>query len=388
MMIDTIVIGGGIMGAAAAYGLAKRGQAVLLLDQYEPGHAHGSSHGDGRIVRFNYTEAIYVELAMLAYPAWEALSAAAGEPLIQRTGLIEYGPADSQPVAESEANLQRYGLTYESLSAEEANQRFPQFHFAPGSKLIYQADGAVGFATKAVQALWRLVQEAGGETRSGTRIQRIEAHDDSVTVHSTDGERWHAKKLILAAGGWTKSLAAQIGLDLPLVVTQEVVGYFRPVDDVDHRVGTMPCIIDYVDSVDVPYYGLPQVDIPGIKAGWHHSGTVIEPDDARPEPTQAQLQALTHWMQRAFPHVEKQPSETVTCLYTSTPDHHFILDRHPQHSHIVIGAGFSGHGFKFGSAVGEILAQLALGETPPIALETFSLRRFDDPGNLDKRLGA
>lgn len=389
-IFDVIVLGGGIVGASTAYSLAKQGQNVLLIDQFEAGHTHGSSHGDGRVVRFNYTEAIYVEMAMLAYEKWASLAEAVGEPLLQETGLIEYGVAGDEAIAVTEKILKQYAIDYEKLDADEANRRFPQYHFEAGKDIIFQKGGAVAFATPAVKALWRLTEENGGQTQSGIRIETIDATPDSVTLASADGQVFTAKQVVITGGGWTNMLTKQLDLDLPLTVTQEVLAYFAPKNDtVNHHVGTMPVMLDNhkLPNTEAVFYCLPIVDVQGVKVGWHHSGHNMNPDDARVIPDEV-LSALSSWIERMFPHLECEPFEILTCLYTNTPDYHFILDKHPHYDNVTIGTGFSGHGFKFGSILGDLLADLVLGNEPAIALDTFKIARFDNPDILDKRLGA
>ncbi|MDQ7026796.1 MAG: N-methyl-L-tryptophan oxidase [Anaerolineae bacterium] len=385
---DVMVVGGGIVGASTAYALLNKGQNVLLIDQFEPGHDRGSSHGDGRVVRFNYTESIYVEMAMLGYPAWERLSQAAGIPLIQKTGMIEYGAVDCIPLQESEAQLKKYQIAYEKLSANEANQRFPQFHFANNANIIYQAEAAVAFATPAVQALWRLFREQGGTAITGKRIAGITVSDEIVTLTATDGASYTAAKAVIAAGGWAKQLLATTDLDIPLEVTQEILAYFAPKDDsVNHHIGTMPVAIDYHEHLEDPFYCLPIVDVGGVKMGWHHTGPVMQPDDDRVIPD-AVLDGMRGWIARFLPQLQTEPLEIHTCLYSNTPDYHFILDKHPQYDNIVVAAGFSGHGFKFGPILGELLADLTLDEALPLSLETFALSRFNDPSKIQRRVGA
>lgn len=382
---DVIVLGGGIVGAATAYALSKQNQRVALIDQFEPNHKHGSSHGDGRIVRFNYTEQIYVEMAMQVFPLWEDLSKTVGKPLIQRTGLIEYGAKDSHEIATSAALMSQYSIAFETLTASAANQRFPQFHFAQDADILYQDSGSVAFATPAVIALWQLVRDNGGETIKNVRIEHIEPSDNVISLSSVNGEVFRAKQLILTGGSWTKQLAKQLDVALPLVTTQEVLAYFPTNSGVDHTVGTMPNMIEY-QGEDI-FYCLPIVDIQGVKAGWHHSGNIIEPDDKRYIPEHI-MSALIGWITRSFPHLESTPIETLTCLYTNTPDHHFILDYHPEFKNIVIGTGFSGHGFKFGPLLGEILAGMLLGQDKLINMDLFGIERFARIGTLDKHFGA
>lgn len=261
---DVIVVGGGIVGASTAYSLVKQGQNVLLIDQFEPGHNQGSSHGDGRIIRFNYTEAIYVEMAMQVYPLWADLATDSGENFIIESGLLEYGDAERKEIAITEEVMEKYDIPYERLSPSQAQERFPQFTFEEDSQVLFQPGGGVVRATSAVKALWRLVQEKGGTTLTGKRIESVSAEKNRVTVTIENGETIEAKNLVLTAGGWTKKLTSQLNLDLPLTVTQEVLAYFPAKDTtVNHQAGTMPGMIDYnvYDGIDPHFYSLPRKSV-------------------------------------------------------------------------------------------------------------------------------
>lgn len=389
MIYDVLVLGGGIIGASTAYALSRQGKNVLLIDRHAPGHEHGSSHGDGRIVRFNYTEEIYVKMAQLGFPVWERLSQAAGQPLMQKTGIIEYGPADSMPIQLSENQLAALDIPYQNLSTEAAREQFPQFDFADGTRTLYQASGGVAFATPTVNALWRLIDDTDSTTRTHTPIVQIDATDSQVMLHAEDGSLYTGRKLVLAAGSWMKPLCALLDVSLPLTVTQEVLCYYPPAEttDVNHQIGVMPTLVDYHDET-VPFYCLPQVEIPGVKAGWHHSGVEIDPSEPRPPASEAIIEHLNGWIERLFPHLVPEPIEVLTCLYTSTPDHHFILNTHPTLPNVVLAAGFSGHGFKFGPVIGELLADLLLDNEPALSLETFQLARFTDNRDLSPHVGA
>ena len=387
-MVDVIVVGGGIVGAATAYALTQDNLDVLLIDQYEAGHTHGSSHGDGRIVRFNYTESIYVELAKHAYDAWETLGKTIGMPLIQKTGLIEFGAKGSKAVHASKQNLEQHNIPFESLGTNEINRRFPQLSIMDDAEIIYQPDGAVAFATPAVLDLWQLVRESGSTALENTKVTKIEANEQSVTVYTSDNV-YTADKLVITAGSWAKQLLAQLDTDVPIEITQEILAYFPSTnDDLSHRVGDLPCLIDYTHSEDQPFYSLPQIDVAGVKVGWHHSGDVVRDPANRPQASQEILEAIQASIERNYPHLSTEPIEVVTCVYSNTPDYHFILDTLPQYEHIAIGAGFSGHGFKFGPVLGRILANLVQGNDSPIALDTFKLNRFNNIEALEKHLGA
>jgi monomeric sarcosine oxidase len=383
---DVIVLGGGIAGASAAKTLAQRGTRTLLIDQFEPGHDRGSSHGDGRIIRLAYPESVYLEMARLAYRGWEALATEAGEPFVKICGGLDCGNRGSPALTELAENFERHDVPYQQLSAAESNRRFPYFHLPEGSEAIFQADAGVVFATPAVKALWRLAGQFGAKTVTGQPIERIEADSAFVEVRSASGQSWRASKLVIAAGGWTSKLLAQLDLRIPLTVTQEQVTYFPVTGDFSHRAGDMPVLIDH--HAPDHFYVLPQIDIPGVKIGWHHAGGVVDPDHRQPVDTQnvAHTQAFAR---RRFPHLAADsPFDVTRCLYTSTPDHHFVLDRHPALPNVTIGAGFSGHGFKFGPALGEILAALATDQTPPLALDTFAIERFAAGNPPTKRTGV
>jgi glycine/D-amino acid oxidase-like deaminating enzyme len=178
---------------------------------------------------------------------------------------------------------------------------------------------------------------------------------------------------------------AHVDVEIPLTVTQEVLTYFPPIDEVSHRVGDMPVAIDY--HPESPFYFVPQVEVPGMKVGWHHTGSEADPEN-REDASQEIIAGAQNWIDRLFPHLSREPIEVQTCLYTNTPDYHFVMDTHPEYEHIVMGAGFSGHGFKFGPVLGQFLAQMAQEQAPPISLEPFALKRFEDPDKLQKRVGA
>lgn len=393
---DLIVLGGGVIGAATARAAAVGNPAsgrpparVLLLDAHRPGHRFGSSHGDGRIVRFTYPEAIYLAMAKRAYAAWAEIEHDCGRRLVETTGGWESAPVGHGVLAELEASLAAAEIPLERLDAAASRRRFPHFTLSDRRRVLYQPEGAVVRADSAVESLWRLTEKAGGVVAPGHRVESLRTAGDGVVVSGrrADGEpfTFRARRLVLAAGGWTGPLARTLGLDLPLVVSREVVAYFAPREDseVDHRVGRMPTLIDYDDKRI--FYALPQLDIPGIKLGGHHRGPETRADDP-PQADPTVVDELVAYAKRRFPHVDPEPIQIVTCLYTNTPDYHFLIDRHPRLPQIILGAGFSGHGFKFGPVVGDLLAQLAADRAPTLDLDLFRLDRLSGP--VQRRSGA
>lgn len=385
MDYDMIIVGGGIMGAATAATAAGRGQKVLLLEQFEPGHQKGSSHGDGRIIRFTYPEPIYVEMAQKAYPAWHALEQKMGQKFILTSGGWDCGPAGCQALTELENNLRHYHIPYEKLTAAQSNQRFAWFHLPEGSEAIYQKDTGVLRADAAVASYWQVAQAAGATTRTHCQVAAVEPTAEGGLVVLGNGEKISGRVIVLTTAGWTNKLLNQLGHPLPLTVTQEQVGFFKPTTSLDHTWQNMPVFIDY--HSELPFFGLPQIDVPGVKIGWHHAGNVINADDERFLDDNI-MQTIQQFVPQRLPFLNPEPFQRLTCLYTNTPDHHFVLDHLPGYPQIVLGTGFSGHGFKFAPVVGEILTALAVGEPAPLALEMFAVGRFSAPAALHKRTGA
>ncbi len=371
---EVIVLGGGIVGAAAAEALARRGRDVLLVEQFVPGHDRGSSHGDGRIIRYTYPEAVYLHLAKLAYAAWARLETDSGETLVETTGSWECGPAGSADLEGLAANFRRFDLPHERLRAAESNRRFSCLHLADGLEALYQPDGGIVRAERSVLALWRLAEAAGARLATGERVEGIEARGEQLHLQCRSGRRFEGERLVVTAGGWAGGLLSGLGLKLPLKVSDELVAYF-PVREAgpSHAVGSMPTVIEHHGGPH--FYALPQIEVPGVKVGWHHTGPPADPDH-REAPGGRRLRAIQDYVRQRFPYLRAEPLSTAACLYTTTPDQHFVLDRHPELPQVAIGAGFSGHGFKFGPVLGEILARLAIGEAAPVSLELFRLGRF------------
>ncbi len=391
---DVVVVGGGIAGAAAAWALSRgdgggrKPAKVLLLETFHPGHERGSSHGDGRIVRFTYPEPVYVEMARRSFPLWREIAAAAGEPLFFQTGSWECGPQGSPQLAEVEESLDRAGLPWRRYSAAESRRRFPQFELPLGSEVIYQPEGAVVRAGAAVETLWRQAEAAGARLQRGERVLAIEP--GSPAAVRTGSATYTAETVVIAAGSWSGPLARTIGLELPLEPTREVVAYFQVSASshtglIDHRAGSMPALIDY--HSDPPYYALPQIDVAGVKVGWHHTGPVADPEEDG-APDENVLRRLQGWVVDRMPYLDIKPLLVKTCFYTNTPDFHFVLDRPAAAPGCVFATGFSGHGFKFAPVLGEIVADLATGRQPAFDLELFRADRFGKDRLLAKRTSA
>ena len=379
---DAIVVGGGVVGVSTAYVLAGRGLSVLLLERYAPVHEHGSSHGDSRMIRFDYEENVYVEMAARAYRAWEDLAKRLGRPVFRRTGICNLAPAGSEVLETLETRLRDCELPHERLAGRAFADRFPQLNLPQNSEAIYQPDSAVLFADEVVRSLWDCVLEYGVDALTETEVVSIDPRDDHVEVTASDGRSWSGTRLVLAAGGWTDRWLNALGIDVDLVVTRELLAYFPRAGAVPHEAGAMPNVIDYHTSD--PFYCVPQVRVPGVKAGCHRTGRVVKADDPE-EVDDTNLASVREFIGRRCPHLSRDPVAVKHCLYTNSADYHFILDCHPDHANVVVAAGFSGHGFKFGPVLGEILAARLFGETPPVDTSLFGLERFSSPSVLKPR---
>lgn len=405
---DVAIVGGGVVGAATAAELARRGARAVLLERHAPGHVHGSSHGDGRIFRLTYEDPLYVAMARRAAELWRGLEARCGERLLEPSGNWECGPAESPILAELVGVLERLELPFERWTAAESRRRMPHFVLPDASIAIHQPDGGVLRADRAVGALWADASSPGAdlhgadlhgaEMRVDAAVEHLDVGRDKVRLTGAWGSL-EARTVIVAAGAWTAGLLAPLGVDLPLDVSREQVYYFAPrpgaaADGIDGSVGAMPTMIDYHDPAK-PFYALPSVDGGGVKVGRHRGGKSIDPSALRfaePPVFDAADQARVEDHVRAhLPWLEPKPIRRSTCLYVNTADYHFVLDRIQApgvDGRVVVGGGFSGHGFKFAPVLGEILADLALGETPSFDLSGFRLDRFRDPASLRRRTGA
>ncbi|MCY3555928.1 MAG: N-methyl-L-tryptophan oxidase [Gemmatimonadetes bacterium] len=379
---DAIVVGGGIVGVSTAYVLARRGLSVLLLERYAPVHEHGSSHGDSRMIRFDYEENGYVEMAARAFRAWEDLAKRLGRPVFKRTGICNLAPAGAAVLETLETRLRECGLPFERLARANFAHRFPQLSLPPHSEAIYQPDSAVLFADEVVRNLWDCVVEDGVDALTETEVASIVPAEERVEVTAADGRSWSGTFLVLATGSWTDRWLNALGIDVDLVVTRELLAYFPQAGPVPHEAGAMPNVIDYHTSD--PFYCVPQVRVPGVKAGCHRTGRVVKADDPV-EVDDANLEAVRAFIGRRCPHLSRDPVAVKHCLYTNSADFHFILDRHPDYANVVLAAGFSGHGFKFGPVLGEILAARLFDETPPVDTNLFGLERFSSQRVLKPR---
>lgn len=357
--LDTVVIGGGAMGSAAAWALASRGRDVTLLEQFSPGHRNGASHGATRNLNPGYADPDYVAMLAEAVRLWDELEADGGERLLARTGVVNHGT--DPRLGDVRDALHAAGLRAEFLGAAEAAERWRGIRF--DQEALYMPDGGQLNPDAALPVLQRLAAGRGADVRHQVKVLELAVEDDGVRLTvDADGrtEVLAARQAVVTAGAWTSKLLGGLASLPRLTVTQEQPAHFAVTDEgavwpgFNHAPGHGAEFADWYS----PVYGM-QTPGEGIKAGWHGVGPVVDPDrrSFTPEPTQ--MAALQRYARTWLPGVDADSLTDVSCTYTTTVDENFILDRIGP---LVIGAGFSGHGFKFTPVVGRILADLATGE--------------------------
>lgn len=349
---DIVVVGAGIVGIATARALAGYAGKALLLEQFELGHAHGSSHGTSRIFRLNYPDERFVRLALAADSAWRELEAERGERLIDRVGSLDLGPVAIQ----TSRALAACGVRSETLSADEVRERWPLLLEA-GETAVFQPDGGVTYADRAYKALLAGALEGGGlEVRTSTPVRSLSLGRGAVQIE-LDGGVLTARAVVVVAGAWAPELLAPVGIDLAVVPTRETVVYV----DVPEA-GTIPALIDY-GRLPSPSEGGARAGLAGyalaapgqgLKAGLHHSGPAVVPGSTA-EPDEFIAAWTREWVASRYERAGERLGAD-TCLYTNTADDEFVLERHGR---VVVGSACSGHGFKFAPLVGRTLAALA-----------------------------
>lgn len=356
---DVIVVGLGGMGSAACWRLARRGARVLGLEQFSLAHGLGSSHGETRIIRRSYLpRPDLIPLLHRSYALWAELEREADHPLFFRAGLLVAAPETSPEVPEDlERAAARHGVVVEALDAAAARRRFPGLLVPEGYRAYFEPDAGYVAAEAAVQVCCRLAEARGAELHFHEEMVSFAQRGGHVEVTTTQGT-YRAGALVIAAGPWSGRILAE--LEMPLVV-QRIPQLWFPADERHAAARGAPCF-----RFDLPYgsfYGVPAVNGGRMKIGGGGGARRAVPDPSRLD---RQLQAedlveLQRFLAECVPGVSSVPAESSMCMCTMTPDEGFVIDRHPADERVVIAAGFSGHGFKFCPAVGDLLADLTLG---------------------------
>jgi len=358
---DAIVIGAGAMGSAAGYHLSRLlDGSVLTLEQHEAGHTLGSSHGPSRIFRMTYAHQAYVQLAQQAKLAWEQLERDAEEMLLLRTGDLFFGPPDG-PLSAYIDGLEAAGCPFERLDAREASARWGCFDIPDNALCLHQAEGGVLSADRCIAAQLRLAQARGMTLQTGERVTQIDRDGPTVSVQ-TDRGRYQTERLIVTAGGWLPGLFPE--LNLPLRVTRQAVAYFQPEQADPFRPDRMPAwVFVGPGPVDATvYYGLPIHGRFGVKVARHLTDTPdVHPDTVDRTLDESDFVDVREFLTTHIPDLGSAPMiDPHVCLYSMLPDEQFLLTHHPSDTRILIASPCSGHGFKFSTLIGQILAELAI----------------------------
>ncbi|MGH2749296.1 MAG: FAD-dependent oxidoreductase [Actinomycetota bacterium] len=337
---DVVIVGAGVMGAAAARALSGSGLNVNLVEQFAPGHKRGSSHGTSRIFRLSYPDPMYVAMAQEALSLWRAAEEQTGETLLVTTGGFDVG---DRIEANADA-LRECGASFELVKGADAAGRWPQVALAPDELALWQPDAGIALADKALSSFVRIATSGGVRIHSNARAESLERSGGGVKVHCRDQD-FHAGGVIVTAGGWAAPLLATAGVTLDVRPTRETVAYY-PVE------GSPPTLVEWSDP---SIYGLPAPGF-GLKAGEHIAGPSTDPEQPG-EVNRDSVERISAWVARRFPGADPTVVHAETCIYTNTPDEHFVLERHGP---IVVGSACSGHGFKFAPLIGKRLAELAV----------------------------
>lgn len=375
---DVIVVGLGGMGSAAAYHLARRGQRVLGLERFTPAHDRGSSHGRSRVIRQAYFEdPAYVPLVLRAYELWGEAEQAAGAELLLITGALMIGAPDSEVVAGSLRSAREWDLDHELLDAGDLRRRFPVFAPAADTVALYEAQAGVVRPEAAVEAHLALAAQAGADLRFEEQIVAWEADSSGEGVTVTTGRGTErAGRLVLCPGAWAPELLADLGV--ALMVERQLQFWFQPSGDPDAFLpGRYPVWV-WDGGGDGQPYSLPAIDGPdsGVKAAWFRRGGPCTADTLDRNVSAAEVGEMAETLRARVPLLPGRFLRAVACMYTNTPDQHFVVAPHPAHPQVAVACGFSGHGFKFAPVIGEILADLAIDGTTAHPIGLFDPRRF------------
>jgi len=373
---DVAVVGLGAMGSAAAYHLARRGHRVLGVDRFAPPHDLGSSHGLTRIIREAYFEhPRYVPLIRRAFELWRELEAESEKALLERNGGLSIGPAEGMLVRGVLASVLEHGIDHEVLTPAELRERFPRYVAMDGWVGVFEPGAGFLRPEACISAHLDAARRHGADVRLNCVVLGWSAAGDAVRIDTTQG-RFHAGHLVIAAGAWAGGLTPELG-EL-LRVERQVSHWFTPADHAgDFTPARMPVSMWEVDGGRI-FYTTPDVGR-GVKAAFHHGGEFTTPETVRRTILPNEQTEVQRVLRRLVPAAAGAPCGFTVCLYTDTPDEHFLIDRHPTHTRVVLVSPCSGHGFKFSAAIGEVAADLVEQKRPHTEISAFAMSRFPAP---------
>jgi sarcosine oxidase len=371
---DVIVTGAGAMGSAAAYYLARRGKRVLALERFGIPHSMGSSHGHTRIIRLAYYEdPSYVLLLRRAYELWREIEGTAGEKLLHITGSVDAGPEDSWVFKGSWESCRLHDLPHEVLTGAELRRRHPGYHLPPDHLALLQPEGGFLAPERCIVSYVMAAQREGAEFHAHEPVLEWSPLENGVQVR-TDRGTYEAEKLVVSAGAWNARLLPELleGLAVP---ERQVLAWLQPTRPEYFKPAVFPVFNLLVD--EGRFYGFPVYSVPGFKFGkYHHLEEEVDPDRLDREVHPEDEELLRRFAGRYFPDGCGPTMDLAVCMFTNSPDNHFIIDTHPDYPQVSFASPCSGHGFKFASVVGEIMADLAGKEMTRHDISLFRIGRF------------
>lgn len=374
-VFDAIVLGVGSFGSGAVYHLARRGLRVLGIDRFEPAHDRGSSHGETRIIRKAYFEhPDYVPLLLRAYDLWADLEAESQQRLFWQCGLMLAGLPDSEAISGARLSADQHGLTIENLTASSATKRWPGFEVPESFDVVFEPDAGFLKVEDCVRTHLDRAATHGATLLFDEPVVSWSSNGREVCVRTATRE-FVALSLVITAGSWAASVLAD--LKLPLQVLRKPIFWFETTSPVYNLNASMPTFYFEMPPEASTFYGFPSIDGQVLKVAQHSGGdSVADPSLVDRNLHDADVLPIANFLKSCLPKVRTQPARHSTCLYTVTPDRHFVVDRHPEFSNVVIGCGFSGHGFKFTSVLGSVFADLAMTGSTELPIDFLRLSRL------------
>lgn len=378
---DVIVIGVGSMGAPACYYLAKRGYKVLGLEQFDITHELGSHAGQSRIIRKAYFEhPAYVPLLNRAYDNWKQLEQETGEQVYHETGVVYFGQPDQEIIRGVKLSAGLHHVPVEEVDASTSGQRFNRFHLPTGFETIFEP--GAGFITPEKAILLY----AGQAVKHGCSIHVREKaitwqKDGNSIIVKTNADVYRCSKLIITAGAWAGNLVP--GIAGKIKITRQFVAWIKPANPADFFLHNFPCWLIDDDERPGCYYGFPVLpqdtfgEPYGLKIACHYPGSVTDADDVDRRTGESDIEDIRYALDKYLPGTFESMVTAKTCLYANLPDENFVIDKLPGfEKRVIVACGFSGHGFKFASVVGEILADLAINGSTSLPIDFLNIKRF------------
>lgn len=376
---DVIIVGCGVYGSSISYYLASQGVKTLTLEKFAPNHPYGSSHGMTRIIRTAYAEdPLYVPLVRRARDLWFDLQKQSGLEVMRLTGGLQIGSPNGSLVAGATASAKQHGIDYELLYPSEIIDRFPVFRPSDDQVGVLEKNAGILFAEQSVKAYVELAHENGAVFNFLEPLASWKVEDAKRVIVSTGKDEYEGSSIIFAAGSWLGNLLPNI--ELPLSIERQTVFWMHPKINSDLLTSNKMPIFIFEEKDDPSsgqiFYGTPDVGS-GLKVGKHHGGVIFpEPNVVKREITKDDEQSIRSFLERRIPIANGSVASSTTCIYTNTPDGNFIVDTHPEHSNVRFVSACSGHGFKFASIIGKIVAEEILGERSELDLSSFRFSRF------------